>query len=80
MSKFFENCLEGYEEHMISNVIGYKEACVKLPTLISSHCERLLDLGCGTGLELENVFKAFPHIQVSGIDLTLSMLNNIFSG
>lgn len=77
MSKFFENRLEGYEEHMISNVIGYKEACVKLPTLITSHCERLLDLGCGTGLELENVFKAFSHIQVTGIDLTQSMLDKL---
>lgn len=77
MSEFFENRIEGYEEHMISNVIGYKEACVKLPTLITSHCERLLDLGCGTGLELENVFKAFSHIQVTGIDLTQSMLDKL---
>jgi ubiquinone/menaquinone biosynthesis C-methylase UbiE len=77
MSKFFENRLEGYEEHMLFNVTGYKEACVILPTLITGQCEQLLDLGCGTGLELENVFKAFPNIQVTGIDLTQSMLDKL---
>lgn len=77
MSKFFENRLEGYEEHMLLNVTGYKEASVILPTIITGQCEQLLDLGCGTGLELENVFKAFPNIQVTGIDLTQSMLDKL---
>ncbi len=77
MSKFFEDRIGGYDEHMLSNVVGYKEACVQLPSLITGHCERLLDLGCGTGLELENVFKSFPHIQVTGIDLTQSMLDKL---
>lgn len=77
MSEFFEDRIEEYEEHMLLNVKGYKEACVKLPTLITGHCERLLDLGCGTGLELENVFKEFRQIQVTGIDLTQSMLDKL---
>jgi SAM-dependent methyltransferase len=34
----------------------------------------LLDLGCGTGLELEEIFRLYPDIDVTGIDLTHPML------
>jgi SAM-dependent methyltransferase len=34
-----------------------------------------LDLGCGTGLELEEIFKINPDINVTGIDLTQAMLD-----
>jgi len=37
----------------------------------------LLDLGCGTGLELEEVFKHYPDVQVTGIDLTQAMLDKL---
>ena len=36
---------------------------------------KILDLGCGTGLELEHYFKINPSAKITGIDLTESMLN-----
>ena len=36
-----------------------------------------LDLGCGTGLELDEIFKKLPDASVTGIDLTQAMLDRL---
>ena len=77
MNDFFANRIEKYEEQMLTRVEGCREAYTMLPTLIPKGCKHLLDLGCGTGLELEKVFLEFPDIQVTGIDLTQSMLDQL---
>ena len=38
---------------------------------------RILDLGCGTGLELDEIFRRFPDVYVTGIDLTQAMLDRL---
>lgn len=77
MNDFFTARVEAYDEHMRSNVKGCKEAYKKLAALIPIPCEQLLDLGCGTGLELEKIFELFPNVHVTGIDLTQAMLNKL---
>ena len=77
MSDFFTARVEGYDEHMRSNVKGCQEAYQELAALIPSPCEQLLDLGCGTGLELEHIFELYPNVHVTGIDLTQAMLNKL---
>ena len=42
--------------------------------LLPQEAVELLDLGCGTGLELDEIFKIKPLIKVTGIDLTQAML------
>lgn len=37
--------------------------------------ENVLEIGCGTGLILEEIAKRQPHANIRGIDLTQSMLN-----
>ncbi len=77
MNDFFTARVEGYDEHMLSHVKGCKEAYLELAAFIPSSCERLLDLGCGTGLELEKIFELFPDVHVTGIDLTQAMLSKL---
>lgn len=36
--------------------------------------ESLLDIGCGSGLELDAIFQRFPALAVTGIDLSPAML------
>ena len=38
---------------------------------------RILDLGCGTGLELDQVFLRAPNASITGIDLAAGMLNRL---
>ena len=75
MSDFFENRLDGYDEHMLTNIKSAREfypfTAECLPK--ADGC-RMLDLGCGTGLELEEYFKLCPSARVTGIDLSKGML------
>lgn len=75
MDAFFEARLEDYDHHMLTDIEGSAEfypftACC-LPDAPDS---RILDLGCGTGLELEYYFARNPSAYVTGIDLSEGML------
>ena len=75
MDAFFEARLEGYDAHMLNNIQGAGEFypftadCLPL-----REAARILDLGCGTGLELEYYFARNPSARVTGIDLSQGML------
>ena len=75
MSDFFEKRLNGYDEHMMTNIESaaefYPFTARMLPDAENS---RILDLGCGTGLELEHYFMRCPTARVTGIDLSQGML------
>ena len=76
MADFFENKLDGYDEHMMTNIEGadkfYPYTAKQLPTTENCH---ILDLGCGTGLELEEYFLLNPSARIMGIDLSQGMLS-----
>ena len=78
MSDFFEARLDGYDEHMMTNIecarVFYPFTAKQLPT--TENC-RILDLGCGTGLELEFYFPFNPSANVTGIDLSAGMLDEL---
>ena len=75
MGAFFDARLDGYDEHMLTNIDSAREfypfTARCLPT---SPGARILDLGCGTGLELEEYFRLNPTAKVAGIDLATGML------
>lgn len=62
---------------MLNEVDGCREAYGEMSKLVPENTKNLLDLGCGTGLELEAIFKRFPDISVTGIDLTKAMLDKL---
>lgn len=83
MAEFFENRLDCYDDHMMANIESadefYPFTAGCLPT--NKGC-RILDLGCGTGLELQEYYSLNPSAKVTGIDLShgmLSALKNKFS-
>lgn len=76
MADFFENRLDGYDEHMMTNIEAadefYPFTAKQLP--ITENCH-ILDLGCGTGLELEEYYRLNPSARITGIDLSQGMLS-----
>ena len=76
MSDFFEARLDGYDEHMMTAIESadefYPFTAKQLPTTENCH---ILDLGCGTGLELEEYYLLNPSARITGIDLSQGMLS-----
>lgn len=76
MAEFFNQRSNGYDQHMEENVAGfgdfYHQVAKPLPE--TKQELRILDLGCGTGLELEGVFQRAPNAQITAVDLSPGML------
>ncbi len=77
MDEFFAARVASYDEHMLQNVEGCKNGYVKMAEILPLDTETLLDLGCGTGLELDRIFEKLPTLSVTGIDLTAEMLQEL---
>ena len=75
MDTFFEARLNGYEAHMLNAIesaeLFYPFTAECLPDAPGVN---ILDLGCGTGLELDWFFRRNPLARVTGIDLSKGML------
>ena len=75
MAAFFDARLEGYDAHMRDEIEGarlfYPFTAECLPKEPGA---KVLDLGCGTGLELEEYFHLNPTAHITGIDLAPGML------
>ncbi|MBR7101525.1 MAG: class I SAM-dependent methyltransferase [Clostridia bacterium] len=78
MSDFFEARLDRYDEHMMTDIESANEfypfTARQLPTAKNS---LILDLGCGTGLELQEYYKLNPSARITGIDLSQGMLTQL---
>ncbi|MBR5437956.1 MAG: class I SAM-dependent methyltransferase [Clostridia bacterium] len=78
MSDFFEKRLDMYDEHMLNDIESAQEfypfTAQQLPREKGS---RILDLGCGTGLELEEYFRLNENAEITGIDLSRGMLSEL---
>ncbi|MBQ6292799.1 MAG: hypothetical protein IJK77_02840 [Lachnospiraceae bacterium] len=71
MGEFFEARLNGYEKHQLTTIDSaqkfYPFTADGLPKEADS---RVLDLGCGTGLELGYYLDIVPTARITGIDLS----------
>lgn len=75
MGAFFDRRISDYEEHMSHWYEHYK----RVAQLVPSDAKNLLDLGCGTGLELDRIFERLPDLEVIGIDLSDEMIAKLLN-
>jgi predicted TPR repeat methyltransferase len=76
--KLFDNYAEIFEEHLV-NVLEYDTPStltefIKANTTLSNPINRVLELGCGTGLFGQALTKQFCIERLIGIDLSWKML------
>ena len=78
MGEFFDRRIGGYDEHMMTDIESADEfypftaSCLPL-----DGSAKILDLGCGTGLELVEYFKLNENAAVTGIDVAPGMLGEL---
>lgn len=76
MGAFFDARLEGYEAHQLTAIASAEEFYpFTARCLPREPGAEILDLGCGTGLELDFYFTLNPAARVTGIDLAEGMLS-----
>lgn len=77
MEDFFAVRLMDYEEHMQPWAEGYRQ----IASVIPEQTKHILDIGCGTGLEVDEIYKRFSNMKLTGIDLSkdgIYLRNNLF--
>ncbi len=79
MAAFFDARAGGYDAHMQSNVFTdmtfghfYDAIAGQLPE--TDQPLQILDLGCGTGLEIAFLLQRAPNAQITAVDLSEQML------
>lgn len=78
MEEFFNNRADGYEEHMMNNVEGADEYYAETAKLIPKDEKlKILDLGCGTGLEIDEILTRNPDVHITAIDMAEDMVKKI---
>ena len=73
MAAFFNTRAETYNEVHLGHVDGV-ESKELIASFLPEHTMSIVDFGIGTGLELEAIFKRFPNVEITGIDMAENML------
>lgn len=82
MAAFFDARAIGYDDHIRDNIFPgtmftqFYEA-VSSPIGKTGESLRILDLGCGTGLEIEALLQRVPNASITAVDLAKNMLEQL---
>lgn len=75
MGEFFDARRSTYEEHQLTSIDSAREFYPFTASCLPQTADSvILDLGCGTGLELGYYFETVPTAKITGIDLAPGML------
>jgi tRNA (cmo5U34)-methyltransferase len=79
MAEFFDLRAAGYDEHMRDYIFADEVFAQFYQALVSPIDEtdaplEILDLGIGTGLEIEALLQRVPNALITGVDVSTSML------
>ena len=73
MRNFFNNKIDSYDQ-VHEQYMDTKKALIDC---LDNDIKKVLDLGAGTGLELIHLFKKYPNVNVTVVDITENMLNEL---
>lgn len=81
MADFFNSRAETYDSHMRKTVESFEQFYESIASCVSKTEDeiRILDIGCGTGLELKWLFQRAPNAIVTAIDISSEMLQRLLN-
>jgi len=78
MGAFFDKRADEYEFHMLEELkLEEFYDCIADCFDLCNKKVKILDLGCGTGLEIDAIFRKLPNTYITGIDLSKNMLDKL---
>ncbi|MFW6115657.1 MAG: class I SAM-dependent methyltransferase [Chloroflexota bacterium] len=79
MADFFDARASGYEEHMRRSVADFARFYESVAGAVArtNRAVRILDIGCGTGLELEAIVTRAPNARITALDVSAGMLREL---
>ena len=79
MADFFNKRAEIYDEHKKANIESFEQFYNAISSCVSKTKSRIriLDIGCGTGLELEGILKRAPNAVITAVDVSAELLNRL---
>lgn len=77
IADFFNDVAPEYEAMHLSHVNRGMESKRDMASHIPDNAKTLLDLGAGTGLDLEEVLARFPDLKVTVLDIAKDMLDRL---
>lgn len=75
MKDFFDKVVDIDYDEKHSKIIKAKE---KIVDFLPSDIENIIDLGSGTGLQLIKLYKVFPNVKTTAIDISDGMLKKLY--
>jgi tRNA (cmo5U34)-methyltransferase len=76
MGTFFDNRADGYNS-VVTGIYDYEKFGGFFPK--TDEAIQILDVGCGTGIELEYIWKQAPNAHITCLDLSRGMLDLLLS-
>ncbi len=77
MKGFFNEKADCYDEVHLTQTDGGKLSKDVIAGFLDKNTKKILDLGIGTGLELDSIFNVFENVEIVGIDLAKNMTDHI---
>ncbi len=79
MADFFNKRAETYDEHMKENIEFFDQLYDSISSCIvkTESKVRIMDIGCGTGLELQGILDRAPNAAITAIDVSTEMLDRL---
>ncbi|MBN1906796.1 MAG: class I SAM-dependent methyltransferase [Deltaproteobacteria bacterium] len=79
MKSFFDIRADSYDEHMAAILEDYHNFYTNIGAAFQNTDKpiEVLDLGAGTGIELEYIFKKAPNARITAVDLSEEMLKRL---
>ena len=79
MADFFNVRAKTYENHQKESIESFEQFYDSISSCIPETKSkiRILDIGCGTGLELDGILKRIPNAVVTAVDISMELLNRL---
>lgn len=74
MQSYFNRQADSYDVIHVSGFDCSIESRKAMAEYVPKEAKKLLDLGVGTGMELEYIYELFPEMEVVGVDISAEML------